>query len=90
MYRGFSVSVTSRVLSTPLDSLTKKRFLWECRPFGRFDFYTCNGPPKEIYKICKCSECQLAGRNVFTLSPKEQASAITYFVCMEALMFKIL
>ena len=43
--------------------------------FGRFDFYNCKEPPKGILKICNVSKSVIEGRNVFTLSPKNQISS---------------
>lgn len=74
-------SIESKLFYHLLRFINKKRFLEMQFTFGRFDFYNCKEPPKEIYKICNVDKNQFMGRNVFTLCPKKDrvsASHILY------------
>lgn len=68
-------SIESKLYYYLLRLLKKKKFLEMQFAFGRFDFYNCKEPPKEIHKACHVSRQQIKGRNVFTLTPRAAASS---------------
>ena len=70
-----SPSIGSKLFYHLLRFINKKRFLEMQFAFGRFDFYNCKEPPKEIYRICNVGKSQVGGRNVFVLSPKNHVSS---------------
>ncbi|HEX6890339.1 MAG TPA: alpha/beta hydrolase [Chryseolinea sp.] len=49
--------------------INKKKSLELQFAFRKFDFYSSTEPPKEIFKVCDVRKHQIAGRNVFTLTP---------------------
>lgn len=63
-------SIESRLFNGLLRFINKKKFLEMQFAFGKFDFYQCPVPPKEIKKVCHVAQRNFKGRNVFTLTPK--------------------
>mgnify|MGYP003576135636 CR=1 FL=1 len=66
----------SRLFYLFLKFIKKKKFLEMQFAFGKFDFYNCKEPPKEIDKVCHVEKRQVNGRNVFTLTSKAKKSEI--------------
>jgi len=66
----------SRLFYLFLRFIKKKKFLEMQFVFGKFDFYNCKEPPKEIHNVCHVEKRQVNGRNVFTLTPKAKKSNI--------------
>jgi len=63
-------SLESRAFNLFLKLIRKKSFLKKQFDFGKFDFYTCPVPPREVYETCTVERSESGGRNVFTLFPK--------------------
>ncbi|MBA4054755.1 MAG: alpha/beta hydrolase, partial [Marivirga sp.] len=74
-------SLESKIFAALLRLIKKKKFLELQFSFGKFDFYNCLTPPKEIYKKCNIEISNFDGRNVFTLTPKsgKTGKVILYF-----------
>ena len=66
----------SRLFYLFLRFIQKKKFLEMQFVFGKFDFYNCKEPPKEIHNVCHVEKRQVNGRNVFVLKPKAKRSDI--------------
>jgi epsilon-lactone hydrolase len=66
----------SRLFYLFLRFINKKKFLEMQFAFGKFDFYNCKEPPKEIHNTCHVEKRQTNGRNVFILEPKTKKSDI--------------
>ena len=69
-------SVESKLFYTLLRLIKKKRFLEMQFAFGKFDFNNSKEPTPETYKTCNVSKHKHAGRNVFTLTPKNNKSNV--------------
>ena len=64
-------SIESKLFYLFLRLIKKKKFLELQFAFGKFDFYNCKEPPKEINTVCHVEKRQMHGRNVFVLTPKK-------------------
>lgn len=64
-------SIESKLYYYLLRLIKKKRFLEMQFAFGRFDFYNCKKPPREISAFCHVAQRQVGGRKVFTLTPRD-------------------
>jgi hypothetical protein len=62
--------IESKLFHSFLRLINKKSFLKLQFALGKFDFYQCLHPPKEVLKICDVEIYQINDRNVFTLKPK--------------------
>ena len=62
-------SLESKAFNIFLKLIRKKSFLKKQFDFGKFDFFTCPAPPKELLEVCVMERHVLRGRNVFTLHP---------------------
>lgn len=63
-------SLESKLFYTLLRAINKKNLLNMQFAFGKFDFYQCTEPPKELLRTCVLEKHLVNGRNVFTLKPK--------------------
>lgn len=62
-------SIESKAFNIFLKLIRKKSFLKRQFDFGKFDFYTCPTPPKEVSEICAVEKYKMRRRNVFALHP---------------------
>lgn len=67
-------SLESKAFILFLKLINKKSFLKKQFDFGKFDFYKCLEPPKTLRTKCKVETRTIRGRNVFTLTPKQNNS----------------
>jgi acetyl esterase/lipase len=68
-------SIESKLFHSFLRLINKKSFLKLQFALGKFDFYQCLQPPKEIRKICDVEIYQINNRDVFTLKPKTKPTS---------------
>ncbi|HEX8039754.1 MAG TPA: alpha/beta hydrolase, partial [Chryseosolibacter sp.] len=62
-------SLESKAFNVFLKIIRKKSFLKKQFDWGKFDFFTCPQPPKEILRSCSVEKHVIHNRNVFTLHP---------------------
>jgi len=67
-------SIESKAFNIFLKLIRKKSFLKKQFDFGKFDFYKCPAPPKEILETCRVERTVVRDRNVFTLHPTKDPS----------------
>lgn len=67
-------SIESKAFNIFLKLIRKKSFLKKQFDFGKFDFFTCPGPPKEVLETFSVEKLVVNDRHVFTLRPKKHPS----------------
>jgi epsilon-lactone hydrolase len=67
-------SLESKAFNIFLKLIRKKSFLKKQFDFGKFDFFKCPGPPKEILETCSVEKHTVNKRHVFTLHPRKKPS----------------
>ena len=67
-------SLESKAFNIFLKLIRKKSFLKKQFEFGKFDFYKCPEPPKDIQEKYTIEKQKIDHHNVFTLHPKKQPS----------------
>ncbi len=67
-------SLESKAFNIFLKLIRKKTFLKKQFDWGKFDFFKCPNPPKEILQSCLVEKHLINNRNVFTLHPMKRSS----------------